>query len=275
MSGQHPATSRLFGLNQLLLAVIYKWYATAIVVVLIMLGVEQTSYLLILLLAIYNGTFGFITLKRPFNLDRKPLILGVDLIVCTFLLFISGGWASPYFQYSLSFLILAALFYSFRGAALSFILYGALYFIALYVNGFDLNKIIAKGYLVSFITDYIIFATIGFFSAAFFKIFSSLASRAHVSKERVSGEKPSIESLFTSLSFTPQQVQVARLMVDGLDNDQIASELGISVNTVKYHLKNIYQKLDVDCRLKAIQKLTGTRKLPNLPMPTHKDKTPG
>ncbi|MBE0448184.1 MAG: response regulator transcription factor [Actinobacteria bacterium] len=47
------------------------------------------------------------------------------------------------------------------------------------------------------------------------------------------------------------------LMVNGLTVKQIASELGISLNTVKTHIKNIYRKLDVNCRSRAILKLTG------------------
>lgn len=274
MPNQLPAASKPSGFNQLLIVVTYKWFATAVVVILMVLGIKQISYLLIMLLAVYNSIFSLIIRKRPFNPRYKLLLLGIDFVVCICLLFISGGWASPYFQYGLSFLILSALLFGFRGVALSIVVYGTFYYIGLYLNGLSLSKIIAKGYLESFITDYAIFAAVGLSSAFIAKILSNLGLQAHVSKDYMLEEKPAIESLPTSLSFTPQQALVARLMVDGLDNDQIASELGISVNTVKFHLKNIYRKLDVNCRSKAIQRLVDDEQFSNLSMPTPKDKTP-
>ncbi|TCC56455.1 helix-turn-helix transcriptional regulator [Kribbella pittospori] len=48
------------------------------------------------------------------------------------------------------------------------------------------------------------------------------------------------ERRFTSL--TKAQQNVAVLLVDGLDNDQLAAELGISLNTVKTHLSAILRK---------------------------------
>jgi DNA-binding CsgD family transcriptional regulator len=43
-------------------------------------------------------------------------------------------------------------------------------------------------------------------------------------------------------SLTKAQQSVAVLLVDGLDNDQLAAELGISLNTVKTHLSAILRK---------------------------------
>jgi DNA-binding CsgD family transcriptional regulator len=48
------------------------------------------------------------------------------------------------------------------------------------------------------------------------------------------------ERRFTSL--TKAQQGVALLLVDGLDNDQLAAELGVSLNTVKTHLSAILRK---------------------------------
>lgn len=44
------------------------------------------------------------------------------------------------------------------------------------------------------------------------------------------------------LSLTKAQQGVAVLLVDGLDNDQLAAELGVSLNTVKTHLSAILRK---------------------------------
>jgi|GEM_PF-1282064 len=55
-----------------------------------------------------------------------------------------------------------------------------------------------------------------------------------------------------------REKDVARILLQGKSNKQIALELGISNRTVEFHLKNIYTKLDVASRAEAILKLTET-----------------
>ena len=47
---------------------------------------------------------------------------------------------------------------------------------------------------------------------------------------------------------TPYETAVARLVVEGLSNREVAGELVISVKTVEYHLSAIYRKLDLRSR---------------------------
>ncbi len=51
-----------------------------------------------------------------------------------------------------------------------------------------------------------------------------------------------------------RETDILKLIADDLSSQDIADKLFISLNTVKTHLKNIYLKLDVDSRLKAIVK---------------------
>lgn len=53
-------------------------------------------------------------------------------------------------------------------------------------------------------------------------------------------------------ALTPRERDLLKALSDGWSNIQIASRYGISENTVKYHLKNIYDKLDVKNRAMAI-----------------------
>jgi len=46
--------------------------------------------------------------------------------------------------------------------------------------------------------------------------------------------------------------EVLQLLTEGQDNNSISVSLGISINTVEKHLKNIYEKLDVTSRSEAI-----------------------
>ena len=48
--------------------------------------------------------------------------------------------------------------------------------------------------------------------------------------------------------------EILGLLTDGLTNFQISARLGLSENTVKYYLKAIYQKLEVNSRGGAIAK---------------------
>ncbi|MEM9129378.1 MAG: response regulator transcription factor [Pseudomonadota bacterium] len=55
-------------------------------------------------------------------------------------------------------------------------------------------------------------------------------------------------------SLSRREHEILNLLVDGLTNFQISSRLGLSENTVKYYLKAIYQKLQVNSRGAAIAK---------------------
>jgi DNA-binding NarL/FixJ family response regulator len=47
---------------------------------------------------------------------------------------------------------------------------------------------------------------------------------------------------------SPREVEVLRLVVEGLTNTQVAGELFLSPRTVETHLTSIYQKLGVNSR---------------------------
>jgi len=57
-----------------------------------------------------------------------------------------------------------------------------------------------------------------------------------------------------SISFvlTPRQEQVLGLLADGFTNEEIATELGITIGTVKQHLVSVYRRLGVSSRTKAV-----------------------
>lgn len=51
---------------------------------------------------------------------------------------------------------------------------------------------------------------------------------------------------------TRRETELLRLVADGLSNKAIAQSLSVSENTVKYHIRNILQKLGVQNRTEAV-----------------------
>ena len=55
-------------------------------------------------------------------------------------------------------------------------------------------------------------------------------------------------------SFTTRETEVLELLAEGCISKEIAHRLSISVETVNYHLKQIYQKMNVRSRTEAVVK---------------------
>jgi len=64
----------------------------------------------------------------------------------------------------------------------------------------------------------------------------------HLSTLGAAADEPATERL------TARELDVLRLVTAGRRNKEIATELGISENTVKYHLRNILEKLHAESR---------------------------
>jgi DNA-binding CsgD family transcriptional regulator len=65
---------------------------------------------------------------------------------------------------------------------------------------------------------------------------------------RASGETARKRDVSTTEDLTPQELQTARLVAQGLSNREVAERLFVSPRTVEYHLSNAYQKLAVRSR---------------------------
>jgi DNA-binding NarL/FixJ family response regulator len=55
-----------------------------------------------------------------------------------------------------------------------------------------------------------------------------------------------------SAGLSPQEVRLLKLLMEGHQNKTAAVELGISVHTVSFHLRSVYEKLHVHSRSEAI-----------------------
>lgn len=54
------------------------------------------------------------------------------------------------------------------------------------------------------------------------------------------------------VDLSPQEIRLLRLFTEGHQNKTAAAELGISIHTVSFHLRSIYEKLHVHTRSEAV-----------------------
>jgi DNA-binding NarL/FixJ family response regulator len=58
---------------------------------------------------------------------------------------------------------------------------------------------------------------------------------------------------------TPHEIRILKLLVSGENYKTAAQKLGVSVNTVSYHVRSIYEKLHVPSRSDAVAKALRSR----------------
>jgi len=99
-------------------------------------------------------------------------------------------------------------------------------------------------------------AWIAGFSLLFLAIGIVLSRRLFTRTAIITREKPAIinyEQLVKS-GISKREADILLLINDGLSNQLIADTLFISENTIKKHISNIFQKLQVERRTEAIKK---------------------
>lgn len=82
----------------------------------------------------------------------------------------------------------------------------------------------------------------------------SLFFSPEILKKLVHHHRPSVhEGPNTIEKLTSRQLDILKLLADGQTYESIASILNISLNGVKFHLKAIYSKFEVENRIQAIK----------------------
>jgi LuxR family maltose regulon positive regulatory protein len=72
---------------------------------------------------------------------------------------------------------------------------------------------------------------------------------------RIDSPAPSkTEAAATSAILTPKEAQVLKLLAGGLPNKRIASSLSLSEETVKWHMKKLFTKLNAGSRQHAVDR---------------------
>jgi DNA-binding NarL/FixJ family response regulator len=74
------------------------------------------------------------------------------------------------------------------------------------------------------------------------EITQNLAARIRQSKQSIAAPD----------DLTPREIEVLRMLADGLSNREMASRLSISDHTVKFHVSSILEKLGAATRTEAV-----------------------
>jgi DNA-binding CsgD family transcriptional regulator len=88
-------------------------------------------------------------------------------------------------------------------------------------------------------------------------MFSEMGAQAFTERARrelqATGETARKRSTETRGLLTAQEAQIARLAQEGLSNPQIGAQLFISPRTVQYHLRKVFQKLEISSRNQLVR----------------------
>ena len=69
-------------------------------------------------------------------------------------------------------------------------------------------------------------------------------------------------SLVSQLELSKRELEVLGLLAQGHSNQEIAAKLFVSLSTVKTHIQNLFEKLDVKRRIQAVEKAKSLSLIP-------------
>lgn len=74
-----------------------------------------------------------------------------------------------------------------------------------------------------------------------------------IAKDLLTGSRRVVEPIQETVEeLTPREIEVLRMMAEGLGNKEIAARLGISDHTVKFHISSILAKIGASTRTEAV-----------------------
>ena len=77
---------------------------------------------------------------------------------------------------------------------------------------------------------------------------------ANIVENCLSAENTLNDASFNKYNFTSREKEILKLLVNGLDNTEMSKRLSVSLHTVKAHMCNILQKMNVKDRTQAAVK---------------------
>ena len=69
-------------------------------------------------------------------------------------------------------------------------------------------------------------------------------------------------TLVSQLELSKRELEILSLLAQGHSNQEIAAKLFVSLSTIKTHIQNLFEKLDVKRRIQAVEKAKRLRLIP-------------
>lgn len=165
---------------------LYRALNLVMVLVLILLGADmQTSYsvtwIILLLAAVYSLIVSLSGRYLWPLIEQRPALLVVDIFVSIALVSVSGGWASPYYLYSFSPVLMAGIILGLRETIVTGFVTALGFFIGAYVNGSTLSAVMKA----DLIDDYVAAAVSYLFVAILFSYPAGLSKQLALSNSEV------------------------------------------------------------------------------------------
>ena len=214
------------------------------------------------------AAFYYVTKLFPISQRRKKITLFSSVFIAGALLVVMGILVMYISKSDMSQAVTNALrvFYSLSSIAL---FVEAIILAIMYKRISDVrDKKLARYFLIAFIpqilysiVDYLLLKNIEFqltnisytiFSILVFVDLSSHYFKNYSRQLNISDQSVALKNKYT---LSEREIEVTGLLAQGLDNKTISEQLHISVNTVKSHIKRIYNKLGVSNRLQLMNVL--------------------
>ena len=114
---------------------------------------------------------------------------------------------------------------------------------------FEAIKVGAQGYLLKDLEPYQLYDLLESLSRGETPLSGTMATK--ILKEFSKPEKEEEHTIDYEEALTDREVGILKLVAEGLTNKEISEQLVISENTVKIHLRNILEKLQLKNRIQA------------------------
>lgn len=175
----------------------------------------------------------------------------IDLAVVGFVVIITGGQHSVFFNLWWATVVSATIFFGIAGTVCSSLAVAFIYPLAaiiarrLFGSFFSLSAALYSVYpftLVSLMLGFLVQEE---------RRQRKAREAAERSLQQAEKERQELQSRLDKISLTKREIEVLALVKEGFDNDQIATSLFVTKSAVKKHVSNILVKFDVDNRTQA------------------------
>lgn len=188
--------------------------------------------------------------------SKEKFLSGIEIFANQVLSLLNQTYKLPtplYFNIFLLCLLHLLLFFALRYISPVITLWGLFVLINVF---YFITIILALRYFHLILPNLLAFTLLpGFLSPFFYSLHKKQPDENELDALHQSPSGPN-RQIFAPDNLSEREKEIVQLLLKGLSNAQIGKKLFISLNTVKFHIKNIYEKLEVKSRLHLLKKFS-------------------